>query len=617
MGAVYDEFVQELDGWSRKYAGKPSREMLRLLFLSLEREELVSINYREDLILQRLQTMPVAPEVRKLIHHALVWAWKDEQMHTIYLRGAILRLGNFPLRARAFARQMMGATGGWAGSVRQHVRWKQAPLSHTLASLLTLGGQLTGHIPRDVREYLRFRPFRDFCLFNVDAEKTAWLCYNRMLEILPLLPDTTLQHQEDLCRIQADETNHERIFALIAAALDENDRLVPEETPATLSEKIAAVGEFFLPRSQRETFAAANPVGSGGRVWVREGTTPEEKLPLFRDLLTETRILEQLEDRARLLGKPVSNLHIVIKPSFMLGYSHKDRSILTDSDLIEALAQTLREQTGADIAVVETPNLYDHYYSHRSVAEVAAYFGIHSPYYRLVDLSRDQVSHTYMRGMAQYSIGRTWKEADFRIVFGKMRSHPTEFVYLTVGSLDGLGARCEEFLFPDRQAHRDSAIMMLMSDFPPHFALLDAYDQAADGMLGMMGCPHPPAPRRLYAGTDPLALDMVAAVHMGLSEPRRCRMLNTACQWFGDPSTTIEVDGINTPLPSWRGPYQNEWTSLLSLFALPVYEYASGRGALFVPEMDMQAFPPLQPESRRLRWTRHGIQAFLGLRHRS
>jgi hypothetical protein len=49
---------------------------------------------------------------------------------------------------------------------------------------------------------------------------------------------------------------------------------------------------------------------------------------------------------------------------------------------------------------------------------------------------------------------------------------------------------------------------------------------------------------------------------------------------------------------------------------LPVYVLGSGRGTLFVPEMDQEAFPPLRPEGVTLRLGRYGIQNLLGLRHR-
>jgi uncharacterized protein (DUF362 family) len=615
VGAVYDDFARSLDGLSRRYADQPAREMLRLLFLALEREELVSVGYRETLILHRLNNMPIAREVRELIHHALVWAWKDEQMHSIYLRGAILRLGSRVLRARAFLRQMMGAAGGWAGSVRQHVRWNHAPVSHSLATFLTWTGSLTGQVPRDVHAYLRYRPFRDFCLFNVDAERTAALCYRRMLELIPRLPNASPTLADDCRRIRDDEDRHERIFSLIADALDDQDRLMSDETPETLAQKIAEVGEFFLPRSLRRATVAANPIGSGGSVRIVQGRTPDEKRTLFRSLLDEAGLPELLAQRAAALGKPVSDLRVVIKAGFMLGYSRKDRSHITDPELLDALAQCLREQGCQDIAVAEACNLYDFFYAHRTVPEVADYFGIRSPAFRIVDLSEEQVPHAYFRGMAQYTVNRVWKEADFRITFGKMRSHPVEQVYLTIGNLDGLGARCDQFLFAERQAHRDTATIMLMSEFPPHFALLDAYDSAADGLLGMMGCPRPPAPRRIYAGTDTLAVDMVAARHMGLREPRKSNLINTACHWFGDPSAHLTVAGTDAPLDGWRGPYVNEWTTLLGVLAYPVYEFGSGRGALFVPEMDPEAFPLRKPESLPLRWGRRSLRRFLGLRH--
>src|SRR5262249_38329308 len=147
------------------------------------------------------------------------------------------------------------------------------------------------------------------------------------------------------------------------------------------------------------------------------------------------------------------------------------------------------------------------------------YFDLASPHYRIVDASEEQVPHAYFRGMAQYTVSRTWKDADFRITFGKLRSHPVELAYLTIGNVEWLGARGDEFLFLERQARRATAVMMLLEESPPHFALLDGYDQAADGLVGVMGCPRPRSPRRLYAGADALAVDLVAARHLGARDP--------------------------------------------------------------------------------------------------
>lgn len=612
---VYEDFERELAAWRRKDAGRPRREMIRLLLLALEREELVSVGYREAMMVRRLRTMPVEPAVRDLIHHALVWAWKDEEMHAIYLRGAILRLGSRSLKFRAYLRQFAGAIAGWSSSVRQHVRWREAPLSRAFATQITWMGTLLGRVPRDVREYLRFRPFRDFCLFNVDAEKTARLCYDRMIELAAELPELPSSLVDDFRRVRDDEVRHTRIFEILTDALDPADRLMPGVSAATLSRQIGAVGEVFLPRARREALIAANPLGEGGRVWVVRGTSAEAKLPLFHRLLDETGLPDRLRLRAESASKPVGDLRVAIKATFMLGYHRKDRSIITDPALLDALAARLRDLGCADVTVVESSNIYDKFYGNRTVRDVARYFEIVSPHYRLVDSSEEQVAHSYQRGMAQYTVGRTWKEADFRITFGKMRSHPVELAYLTVGNVEWIGARCDEFLFAERQAHRQTAIMMLLDEFPPHYALLDAYDLAAEGLVGVMGCPRPPSPKRLYAGGDALAVDMVAARHMGMRDPRESSILRAACHWFGDPSGRIEVVGPDEPLAGWRGPYHNELSTLLSFLALPIYVRGSGRGSLFVPEMDEEAFPPLQPEGTLLKAGRRGVRRLLGLRH--
>jgi hypothetical protein len=158
--------------------------------------------------------------------------------------------------------------------------------------------------------------------------------------------------------------------------------------------------------------------------------------------------------------------------------------------------------------------------------------------------------------------------------------------------------------------------MMLLDDFPPHFALLDAYDSAADGLAGMMGCPRPKTPRRFYAGADPLAVDWVAARHLGVRDPMASRTLRAASQWFGDPRGHIEIIGCDEPVAGWRGPYHTELSTLLSFLAYPVYEHSSGQGALFVPEMDERAFPPVQRESGWLRAARAVVRRLIGLSHR-
>ncbi|HEX6737941.1 MAG TPA: DUF362 domain-containing protein, partial [Vicinamibacteria bacterium] len=616
MSTVYDEFVEELRDWQRRYQGRPEREMVRLCLLSLEREEIVSVAYREDALGPRLDALALPAEVRALFRQALTWACRDEEMHAIYIRGALLRLGGPWLRALTFARQTAGAVGGWSASVRQHVRWRDAPLSRAAASGFTWAGLALGQVPRAVRRHLQYTSFRSFCLFNVEAERTAWLCWKRLADLAPQCPSLPPGAVADFARVQADEERHRQVFEILAGALDEQDQLRPGQTAEALADSLGAVSEFFLPRSRRRGRGARHPLGRGGPVLAVEGRTADQKRPLFRKLLDDAGLPALLEARAREQGKALGELRVAVKPTFMLGYHRRDRSMVTDPELLEELARYLKEHGAAEVAAVECANIYDRFYARRSVAEVARYLGYQSDHYRVVDSSQEQVPHDYFRGMAQYTVGRTWKEADLRLSFAKLRSHPVELVHLAVANVEWVGGRCDQFLFLDRQAHRETAVMMLLDEFPPHFALLEGYDLAADGLMGVMGCPDPPSPRRLYAGADALAVDLVAARHLGMQDPRESTILRAAMHWFGheDGAGAPAVVGTDEPVAGWRTPYHSELSTVLSFLAFPVYVLGSGRGALFVPEMDEEAFPPLRPEGVLLRAARRAVRRLIGLR---
>ena len=147
MGAVYDEFLRELAVLERRHASRPRRLLIDLFLMALEREEIVSVAYRDSLMAARLSSMPLPDDVRDLIRHALIWAWKDEEMHSIYIRGAILKLGDVLLRIQAFARQTAGSVGGvqWAECVSppwltDHVADSPTWMPEILNAVATLPG---------------------------------------------------------------------------------------------------------------------------------------------------------------------------------------------------------------------------------------------------------------------------------------------------------------------------------------------------------------------------------------------------------------------------------------------------------------------------------------------
>lgn len=412
-----------------------------------------------------------------------------------------------------------------------------------------------------------------------------------------------------------DEERHEALFSLISQSLDSQDRLRPDADRAHIIESIRRLGELFLPRHLRSGAMQLNPLGQGGNVWSLEANADAHKNEQLLNLLQQSELKERVLEHVHSASKPIEEFSVFIKTTFMLGYDQKDLSVIIDTELLHTLIRFLKSLGIQRVQVGDGRNIYDEFYEHRSVAEVARYYGLNKADqdFELIDLTEEQAAHHYPFGMAQNTIAPSWRDADFRLVFGKLRTHPTDFSHLCVATLQGVGARLEAFLFAERQAHRDTALLMPLAEFPPHFALLEGYDHAADGLVGMLGCRNPPQPRRLYAGADALSVDIVATRHMGLPNPLQIEIFDEACRWFGDPTSAIQVKGEDTPLKRWRTPFQSPFSRLLSMISYPVYVLLSGRGAAFVPRMDPQAFPIKGKESLRLRLQRWFVRALIGL----
>ncbi|HSF15909.1 MAG TPA: DUF362 domain-containing protein [Vicinamibacteria bacterium] len=608
MGDIYDEFESDLRRWREGYRDRPDLELQRLLLLALEREQLVTVAYRNELMKERIEEQDLSTDLKEAFAHSLAWAWKDEELHAIYTRGLLIRLGNFSLKVRALVQQLAGAIGGWSSSVEQHVRWSRAPMSRAIAKLVVVLGRLSGKVPLAVRRELRYLSFGEFCRMQVDAERTAALCWKRLWELSGEVPRVEERAREEFSRMWADEESHGRVFEIIASAIEsgaEEGRVI---------EQLREAGEFFLPRAQRSGALAHHPLGSGGRVIVLQGDEELSQSEALGKVLGDVGLEASLREKARSLGKKVSELTIVVKVTFMMGYDRGHPESITHPGLIEDLARRLLDLGANEILVGDGRNLYDRFFHNRAVADVACYFGLDSPLYQIVDMTDDQVAHAYPRGTSGGTLSRSWRDADFRIVVAKMRSHPVDFTHLCLGGLEGLAGRLDSFLFFERQAHRDTALLMPLTEFPPDLAVIDGYESAADGLVGIIACPFPPAPRRLYAGRDALAVDLVASRHLGLERPRDSFILDAACHWFGDPTPRIEIVGPDEPVNGWRHPHHNELTALLSLVANPVYQFLSFRGGAFLPPMDEDAFPRKQRDGIVLRLERRAIQSLLGMR---
>lgn len=589
--------------------GDARRELDALYLLAVERETLAVVGYGGDEVQRRVRRLHADPLTLLVVSRALRWASREERSHVILARGLLARSGGFIRRTRALAADLGGLVAGWCAAVLQHTTWRRAPASHLLATIVAFLGRMAGKVPPTAGTALRAQTFRAFCRFQMAAEQTAVISWERIAGVLAGDPGVAAL-APIAARIAADERHHRAVLSVLREAFDDADHLRDGHDAESLARAIAEVDRSFVapvvaggPRDE--------PIGRGGPVFVRESASARSAdrgglRALLRTTLVDTGLLAQVFADAPAAPR------VAVKTTFMMSYDRRDPSTHVDLALAEELALLLREYGASSVNYLEAPNHFDRFYTGRSVAEVARYLGFESEHYQVVDVSSDQVTHAFRRGIGQDSVSRTWRDAEVRIAFGKMRTHPSWLVHLTMNGLESLGRRVDELIFRDRQAELMAGMMMLVDAFPPHLGLLDATHHVPDGLTGILGDPHPSHPGRLYAARDPLALDLVAARHMGISQFPTNNALALALDWFDDPRPRSTVDGIDTPLAPFLGPHRNDATVFLSALAYPAYMLGDNHGSFWMPTMDPTAFPPRTRPSLPLRCVRALLRGMFG-----
>lgn len=586
--------------WRREFAGRPEAERVRLLLLALEREQIVAVAYREEAVAGRVAELDVDDDVRALIRQTLMWIWKDEQLHSEFMRGLLLESGGLGSSLVVYGRQVQGALSGWTSSTATNREPRRAPFRTGAAdALVTVAGALH-RMPRELARELRYQTFRRYCALNVALEASAEYAYRRLVEVA-----SSEEERVAFERVRSDEARHSDAFRLLTGVLTDDDRLAPGMSAEHLAARLAAISPWFLPAARRSGRPGRRSFGSRAPVVVRSGRPDRDKVV----------VLEECLDRAG-LGELASGVRLAaIRASFMLGYDRRDRSNINDPELVDALAGYLRRHGAADVAVLESPTVYGNLFANRSVADVAFYFGFTSPAYRIVDIGQDLRACAFDRGFVQNSISGTWLDSDLRIVMPKLRTDPTEFAHLSLSTLEGSTGAIDETFYAGRRVDFRSATMMLLDVAPPDFAVVDAWAPVADGPFGVMGCRRPAMVRHIYAGADALAVDEAVLADLGVADPRLAPIVAQAYHWFGLEHGPASVDGTRPPLGrQLRGAHASVLLRGLGTASYPIYMYLSNRGELFVPDMDTAAFPPLARSGTATRTVRWLSQRAFGLR---
>lgn len=218
-----------------------------------------------------------------------------------------------------------------------------------------------------------------------------------------------------------------------------------------------------------------------------------------------------------------------------------------------------------------------------------------------MDLTGEAVAYEYGGYLGTYFVGKTWRDADFRISFAKNKTHFQCYFSLCVKNIYGTTPEENKFLEYHRDREFDRVTVEMLKAFPVHFGIIDA-TVSSDGVMGLKA-DYTPKHTKIIAGTNLVAVDQVSAEKMGLNH-MKSSFVRLAAEAFGEPEiniigdTSVYEDWDNVP-PGMEHilNYGEEWYGLSNLMGF------------LSSEMD-KAFPP-KITSRITLWLRNIILKIL------
>ncbi len=612
MSTITEAVAVEIEERRARCEGRPDRELVEHLLVGVQRERVAAVGYDTVKLAERIARAPLPDDAKLFLNRLVTQIWLDENLHARYVLGVLLRQRALLVSLGARSEDLEGGVGGWMTAVVQHSTWSEAPVQRLTAAVLRAGATLFDRIPAEVQGALVHTPLRDWCAFSADAERSAVISFGRMVELAKEVasaperfPECPLPNGicDELERMLRDERAHAEVFDLIAHHLGEDDGFVSGRSIDTLRSGVAKVEGWFAAAAHRDI--SQSGVCGGGLVVIARGAERSEKIATFDRALEESRFFETMAARGR-------DVEIAIKVDLMLAYHHEDRSSYTDPELVEHLVSALWERGHRRIAVCDAQNVYGRYYANRNIENVARYVGLAAQRYRLVDLAREQEPHAFAHAMGLKTIARTWRDAGTRISFAKLKTHPTSVGQLVLRNTGTVVPQDGEYFLSDRLSDFSHVTAAVLHDFPPHFGIIDGYEDAADGLVGVIADPTPKHPRVFVAGADVASVDYVAFLLMGERDPTRTPDLRAAIDLLGDPRPRMQIVGDATPLEDWDRADVGLLAAPLSALASPVYASLSRQGALFTAPLDAKAFPPIG-ETFALGAMRRALRVLLGI----
>ena len=301
---------------------------------------------------------------------------------------------------------------------------------------------------------------------------------------------------------------------------------------------------------------------------------PHKKIEMLDTALDHSCFFEHLESVWSKSGKSKGEFSIIIKVHLIPMLRRDEVGVYTDPTLVLHLINRIMEAGWTNVTVAEGRNSFGNWFGGRGVARVAARAGYieeeevpiegKSPPkvfghvlvnkqlmpFNLVDLSHELVEHDFAPDLlGKHPVSRLWRDADYRITFGKLKTHFSDRYALNIFNISlALPMEDRLMMYPTQKAAA-KAVTALLEAFPVHFSFIDGIT-AADGVIGLVRRPRSRTPGIIIAGQSLLATESLAAQMMGI-DPFESVYTRMASERLGG-MTPYKVIGDVVLLNPWR-----------------------------------------------------------------
>ena len=291
----------------------------------------------------------------------------------------------------------------------------------------------------------------------------------------------------------------------------------------------------------------------------------DDALRVFSETLKHSGFFESIENAQIKSGKRRELFEVACKVDFMRGVRQEAEPVsYVDPRLVTHLFNELLDRGFRILRLVEVRGELSRYLLNRAVKDVGRALGYDESCYELKDLADELVPVDLGLTVGRRATGRTWRQADFRIVFAKNRTDECLGPALALWNVWHTLATPTDLVALEYGIDPGDFVIAMLEKTPVHFALIDAI-QSRDGSPGAVfpyellrggDGPAPDAAQvhrlgTVIAGADVLAVEAAGHKMQGLdplADPFVLQKLRKATGWK-PPS---EVDALPT-FPGWKG----------------------------------------------------------------